>query len=281
MAKILFVEDDVFIADIYKRKFEFAGFETLNVTDGKSVLRAVRESSFDLILLDLVLPEMNGQEVLRELRGGSYDKSLHIVVFSNLSSAEDREECLRLGADGFISKTEFAPSEVVEEVKRYLRQFEERGRNDSRRKSAKNAGSGDNPGDDPDADGSRGNILFIEDEDVFVEMFGRRLRDEGYRVETRTDGASGLKEALRGGYDLVISDIMLPQMDGTEIAEKIRESDTAKDTPVFLLSASVDDERLRELGDSGAVEKVFVKTEMTPSELAREVSLFLGPKASE
>ncbi len=272
MPKILFVEDDVFIADIYKRKFEAAGFETKNVGSGKEVLRVAAAESFDLILLDLVLPEMSGQEALRALRGESYDKNLRIVVFSNLSTAEDREECFKLGADGFISKTEFTPSEVVEEVRRLLRQFEERDRNGIRR-----ASGAEEKESKPD-DVSEGNILFIEDESVFVEMFGRRLRDEGYRVEARTDGISGLQEALRGGYDLIISDIMMPGMDGAEIVEKIRENDAVKNTPVFLLSASVDDDRLRDIRESGSVEKVFVKTEMTPSELAREVAAYLGRK---
>jgi len=275
MPKILFVEDDLFIADIYKRKFEAAGFETVNVTTGKAVLKAVRDGAFDLVLLDLVIPEMNGKDVLRELRGGSYDPGLRIVVFSNLSTTEDRDECLRLGADGFIPKTEFTPSEVVEEVKRFLRQFEEQSRNGRKKEEGSEMRNVSEA-----SPASRTRILFIEDEEVFTEIFGRRLREEGYAVEARTDGAAGLAEALSGGYDLVISDIMMPGLDGAEIVSKIRDSESAKETPVFLLSASVDDDRLREIGDSGMVQKVFLKTQMTPSELVREVNaFFVGRKA--
>lgn len=270
MPRILFVEDDLFIADIYKRKFDAAGFETVNVTTGKAVLKVAKEQEFDLILLDLVLPEMNGKEVLRELRGGGYGEGLHIVVFSNLSTVEDREECLKLGADGFISKTEFTPSEVVEEVRRFLRQFEEQGRH---------AGRHSEEDSEPPAGRNGKRILFIEDEEVFVEMFGRRLREEGYEVEIRTEGVSGLEAALGGGFDLVISDIMMPGMNGSDIVSRIRESDAVKETPIFLLSASVDDGHLQDIFDSGTVEEVFMKTEMTPSELARKVSDFFENNA--
>lgn len=130
MAKILFVEGDPFIAEIYKKKFESSGFDVLNVATGKEALKKVLEQKFDLILLDLVIPELSGTEVLRELRHNpAYDPDLKVVIFSNLSSPGDREECLKLGADGFISKTEFSPSEVVEEVNRFLDQFSERKKN--------------------------------------------------------------------------------------------------------------------------------------------------------
>src|SRR3989344_8262219 len=133
MSKILFVEDDPFIAEIYKKKFESSGFEVLNVTSGKAVLKEVKEQTFDLVLLDLVIPEMSGTEVLRELRTNpDYPEALKIIVFSNLSSEEDREQCLKLGANGFISKTEFSPSEVVAEVNRFLQQFNEQGKNMAR-----------------------------------------------------------------------------------------------------------------------------------------------------
>ena len=99
-----------------------SGFEVVNVTSGKTALKQIEEQKFDLMLLDLVLPEMSGTEVLRELRHNKeYDQDLKIVVFSNLSSPEDREQVLKLGANGFISKTEFSPSEVVVEIERFLR----------------------------------------------------------------------------------------------------------------------------------------------------------------
>lgn len=262
MPKILFVEDDPFIAEIYKKKFESSGFEMVNVVTGKAVLTEVAKQKFDIILLDLVIPEMSGKDVLRELRTKpEYSQETKILVFSNLSSAEDRDECLKLGADGFISKTEFSPSEVVVEVNRFLNQWDEQEKNYARQEQTS---------DDHPKLGKR--ILFIEDEAVFVEMFGRRLRDEGYEVVTMPEGISGLDEALNGTYDMIISDIMMPGMDGREIIRRLREIEEKKSIPIFVLSASLEDELLHDLTASGLVNKSFLKTQITPSELVYAVN---------
>ena len=265
MPKILFVEDDPFIAEIYKKKFETSGLEVVNVATGKAVLRAVKEDSYDLVLLDLVIPEMSGQEVLKELRTNSeYDQNLKIVVFSNLNSTEDREECLKLGANGFISKTGFTPSEVMEEMRRFLLQFSEQKKNDSRKYDE---ASGDGRGKPI---GKR--ILFLEDEGVFVEMFGKRLRDEGYEVMVRSDGASGLEATLAGGFDLLITDIMIPGVGGHEIVQRLRQTDHGKHMPVILLSASLEDGELSDIGNGSGVARTFLKTRITPSELTYAVN---------
>lgn len=263
MTKILFVEDDPFIAEIYKKKFEAAGFEVHNVTSGKAVLKAVREDKYDMVLLDLVIPELSGKDVLKELRvSKEYDKDLKIVVFSNLSSPEDRDECLKLGADGFISKTEFTPSEAVKEVNRFLMQFREQKKNELRQEQ-------------PEKTAKLGKrILLIEDEAVFVEMFGKRLRDEGYDVVAERDGNAGLQRAIEGTFDLVICDIVMPGMDGRDLVMRLKEAEKENNTPIFLFSASLENEDLKALETTHSVEKTFLKTQITPSELTYAVNDF-------
>lgn len=270
MSRILLVEDDPFIAEIYKKKLESSGFELVNVTSGRAVLKEVKEQNFDLILLDLVLPEMSGTEVLSELRHNKeYDPNLRVVVFSNLSSSEDREQVLKLGANGFISKTEFSPSEVVGEIERFLRQFKEQ---------EKNSAAEERAPEEKKALGKK--ILLIEDEAVFVEMFSKRLRSEGYEVTTEQNGEAGLKTALSGSFDLIITDVMMPNMDGREFIGKLKEEEAGKDVPIFLLSASVsiEDESVKTLTDAGIVTKAFLKTEITPSELTYAVNDYFSGK---
>ncbi len=271
MPKILFVEDDPFIAEIYKRKLDSSGFEVVNAVTGKAVLKEVQAQKFDLILLDLVIPEMSGTDVLRELRTNpEYPKDLKIVVFSNLSSSEDRAECLRLGADGFISKTEFSPSEVVTEVNRFLYQLNERNKNSARQEQA------------PEEHVKLGKrILFIEDEAVFIEMFSRRLRDEGYEVVTMQEGISGLEAAMNQSFDLIISDVLMPGMDGREVIQRLREIEEKKFVPIFVLSASLEDEQLKALTESGLVNKTFMKTQITPSEFAYAVNDYFQSMEAE
>lgn len=126
MSRILLVEDDPMISEIYERKFSAAGFEVRIAVSGKVVLEILRKESFDLVLLDIVLPEMNGMDILERLRDpkNGYPPALKIVMFSNLSEKDDRDKAVALGASGFISKTEFSPTELIAEVSRFLRQFE-------------------------------------------------------------------------------------------------------------------------------------------------------------
>lgn len=264
MAKILFVEDDPFIAEIYVKKFQSSGFDVLNVATGKAVLKEALAQKFDLVLLDLVIPELSGTEVLHELRTNpEYDPNMKIVVFSNLSSQEDRNECLGLGANGFISKTEFSPSEVVTEVNRFLNQFSEQQKNSDRQAR---------PVEERIQKGKR--ILLVEDEAVFVDMFSKRLIDEGYEVIACRDGVSGLQAAIDGTFDLVVSDVMMPGMDGRELVKKLKEAESENNTPIFLFSASLDDRDVQALIESKIAEKVFLKTQITPSELTYAINDF-------
>lgn len=271
MTKLLLVEDDPFIAEIYKKKFEASEFEVVNATSGKQVLRELLEKQFDIVLLDLVLPEMGGFDILHELRtSGKYSPDLKVVIFSNLSGAEEREKAVKLGANGFISKTDFTPSKVVEEVNRYLRQFAEQKKNDDRR----NAGVVENSSAEMESE-TRKKILIIEDEAVFTEMFSRRLSDEGYDVKAVDNGNIGVEEAEKNPYDLVITDAIVPGLSGKEVIERLKSSDTTKSIPIFLISASLDEVEFKEASDAGA-QKAFLKTQITPSELAYEVNALFG-----
>ncbi len=270
MAKILLVEDDPFIADIYKKKFESSGFEVLNITNGRSALKAIDEQRFDIILLDLVIPEMSGLDVLRELRGPRYPTGLPIVIFSNLSNPEDRELAVQLGANGFIPKTDFSPSQVVDEVNRYLRQFGEQGKNESRRLVGETAIS--KPAHQSVSGKKR--ILFIEDEEVFVDMFVRKLEDEGYDVVVERNGTQGLERAQQEqNLDLIITDAMLPGINGKDLVSGIHQAPESSRVPIFVISASVDDDDMNDMLSAGAI-RAFLKTKIVPSQLADEVTKF-------
>lgn len=271
MAKILYVEDDQFISEIYMRKFQASGFEVKNAVTGKEVLRSLKTDTYDLMLLDLVIPEMSGIDVLRELKENPDYKGLDlkIIVFSNLSSDEDRKQCLDYGADGFISKTELSPTGVVEEVNRYLHQFSEQTKNAGFRSVGEEGIVGAKLKKDK-------RILFIEDEQVFIDMFSRRLRDEGYEVVTRQNGLEGLETASNEQFDLIISDVMMPGLYGHEMVHKLRESEHGRHIPIFLLSASIEEAHFKELEESSIVHKVFMKTQMTPSKLTQEVNAFFA-----
>lgn len=121
MAKILIVEDEVDLLQIYEEILQAAGFDISTAENGKVALEELEEAKYDLILLDLMMPEVDGLEVLKTVRGNP-DKygSPKIVVLTNLSSDVVIKESFDEKADGYLMKTELTPNQVVEEINGFL-----------------------------------------------------------------------------------------------------------------------------------------------------------------
>lgn len=252
------------IADIYLNKFKNAGFEVINVTNGREVLKVASEEDFDLILLDMVLPEMSGMDVLKELKkSGNYSSDLKVVILSNLSKAENEKETRENGADEFIEKSRFSPSELVTEINRLLAMYQEQKKNSQRLGGFNFLHKKD-----------KKRILFIEDEEIFLEMFGKKLEDDGFEVEYAKNGVWGCKMAAENHYDLIITDMVMPAMAGEEIIRRIRLDDKTKETPIIVLSASVVEEDIQPVRDLGITD-FYEKTHVVPSDLARRVAEIL------
>lgn len=255
------------IAEIYQKKFTESGFQVLMAENGEKALNTLKKESVELILLDLVMPGMDGFEVIENLRGGNYDQNIKIIIFSNLSQKEDKDRARELGANGFIVKSDYTPKDLVKEVERLINQFKEQENNEEKAVEKKEPA-----GRMFDAGAKR--ILMMEDEDVFVDMFGGKLKQEGFEVECVQNGSLGIKKAMENKYDLFIIDMAMPIMNGDEVAERLKSDNNLKDIPVVILSAAAfneDEKKLRELG----VDKFFIKTQITPSELAKEVGAML------
>ncbi len=282
MPRILLVEDDPFISEIYTKKLESSGFEVVPALTGREGLKKARDGVYDLVLLDLVIPEVSGMDVLREFRNSrEFDPNLKVVIFSNLSGPQERQEALSIGANGFILKTDFSPAEVVTEIKRYLNQFSAQGAHAERRADATTSTeTPSTPGlsATPAASETAGapHILFIEDEPVFIEMFSKALQNLGYTVVTERNGRSGLERARAEQFDLIITDHLLPSMSGKEVIMALRADERMKSVPIFLLTASLDEEEVKSLETSGAVNRSFLKIRVVPSELADIVQEFFS-----
>lgn len=120
-------------------------------------------------------------------------------------------------------------------------------------------------------------ILLIEDEEIFVEMFGESLRMAGFNVLTATNGAWGIKEALANDFDLFIIDMVMPAMNGEEVIAKLKDNAKTKNTPIIVISASVDNQTQKRVEKMG-VNSFFVKTKITPSSLSKRVAELLNFK---
>ena len=124
MKKILLAEDDPFIIEIYSKKIKEAGFDLGLAQTGEEALKKLREEKFDLLLLDIVLPQISGWEVLEEIKNENEKNgalsALKIFIFSNLGSKAEVEKAIRLGADRYLIKARYTPTQIVKEIKSVL-----------------------------------------------------------------------------------------------------------------------------------------------------------------
>lgn len=120
MQKILLVEDDPFLLDMYSTKFKDVGFNIVVAQDGEMALVKAKEESPDLILLDVVLPKKDGFEVLKTLKSDNQTAAIPVVLLTNLGLDSDVKRGLELGAQSYIIKAHFTPTEVVAKVKEIL-----------------------------------------------------------------------------------------------------------------------------------------------------------------
>lgn len=124
MKSILLVEDDPFLIDIYTTKLKESGFSVEVASNGQKALEKVAEKKFNLVILDIVLPQMDGWEILEKLKAQSSKlkaaADLKIIILSNLGQKEEVEKGLSLGATKYLIKAHYTPSEVVEEIKKVL-----------------------------------------------------------------------------------------------------------------------------------------------------------------
>lgn len=115
--KILIVDDDKFLLDIYSLKFKSGGFEIDTAFGGEDALKKIREAAPDILLLDIVMPGMDGIEVLKKIKDEKIGGGMTIIILSNQSQQSDIDKATALGVDGYIIKASSTPSEVLVKVK--------------------------------------------------------------------------------------------------------------------------------------------------------------------
>lgn len=118
--KILVVEDETFLVKIYSVKLAKEGYDVQIATDGEAAIASAKSFKPDLILLDLILPKVNGFEALEEIRKMPETKDTPVIVLSNLGQQEDVKRAESLGADDYLVKANFSIQDVVEKIKTVL-----------------------------------------------------------------------------------------------------------------------------------------------------------------
>ncbi len=117
MKKILVVEDDKFLRELIVQKLLKEGYTVVEAIDGEQGIQKAASEKPDGILLDIILPGVDGFEVLRKIKVQEDTKDIPVVILSNLGQQDDIERGISLGAKDYLIKAEFTPGEIVEKVK--------------------------------------------------------------------------------------------------------------------------------------------------------------------
>ena len=118
--KILLVEDEDFIRDLYVRQLSKEGFQIKSAPDGQTGLNMLGAETFDLLLLDIMLPGMNGLQLLREFKTKNPTSPMITILLTNLGQEAVIKEGFELGAQAYLIKASYTPDQVVQEVKNAL-----------------------------------------------------------------------------------------------------------------------------------------------------------------
>ena len=123
MYRIIIVEDDTFLSKMYYEKLSLESiFQVYTAESGRRALELIKKELPNLVLLDIMLPDVNGIQVLKEIKKDKKLSSVHVLMLSNLNEREYISEALDLGADGYLIKAHFTPNEVVDKIKQVLRE---------------------------------------------------------------------------------------------------------------------------------------------------------------
>lgn len=120
MNKILLVEDEPFLRSLMTTKLQKEGFDVVEAFDGEDALKKVKELKPAIVLLDLILPGIDGFDVLTQIKNDPAVAFIPVIILSNLGSRGDKEKGIKFGAYDFIIKAHFTPEEIVEKVRKAL-----------------------------------------------------------------------------------------------------------------------------------------------------------------
>ena len=249
--RILVVEDNPLNLKLVRDVLQFAGYDVIEAQSGEEGLRAAQEDPPDLVLMDLQLPGIDGTETLRRLRQGSLGRDVPVVAVTAFAMAEDRERASLAGFDGYVEKP-ISVRALPGQIEAFLRA----------------SGDGRTGGT---VMASPVTVLAVDDQPANLRLLDAVLTPRGHRVLTASSGAEALALLETEDVDLVLLDIVMPEMDGHEVCRRIRSTPATEFLPVVMITASGSEQRLAAL-ESGAddfVTKPFDKSEL----LARVASL--------
>lgn len=209
--KIIIVDDEVDMVRLLTIELEIEGFEVSAAHDGQAGLELIRRLKPDLVLLDVMIPRMDGYEVLRAVKADPGIRHIPVIMLTAKGLMGDVCQGLEAGADDYIAKP-FHPGLLVNRIRRILKQ----------------------PGA---VDLGKMRILIIEDNEIERRLWAAGLESIKCQVYKAEDGEKGVRLAQEVIPHLIVCDIMLPGMDGFAVLESLKQAEATRTIPVVMLTA--------------------------------------------
>lgn len=251
--KILIIEDDPFLGDVLMQKLVHEGYEVTLTQDGKEGYAHMTTLQPDLVLLDIILPSMNGYEILEKKHVDPAVAKIPVIMISNSGQPAEINRALTLGLTDYLVKAQFDPEEVLAKVRTSLGE------------PSKAARKGE-PGRLANV-----TVLWVEDDVFLSDILGKKLTNEGCIPLSARDGEEALSILATKVPDVMLLDLVLPGISGFDVLEKIKKEDRLKNIPVIVFSnlgQPGDIERAKKLG---AV-KHLIKAEIDVGEVVNEIA---------
>jgi len=263
--KILIIEDEQPLVDLLVEKLKKEDYEVDFAIDGEAGYNKIGEFKPNLILLDIVMPKMDGYEVLEKLN--KEKNKIPIIIISNSGQPVEIEKTKKLGAVGHLIKTEFNPIDVLNKVEEIFNGGEN---GSSKVKNIK-------PKEDENVEKLGIKVLLVEDDSFLREICSKKLVKEGYSVYEAMDGEQAMNIVEEVEPDVVLLDIILPAIDGFQILSNIRNSKNKQvaKAPIIMLSNLGQDDDIKKAMDMGAND-YLIKAHFTTDEIAKKIKKMLG-----
>lgn len=263
--KVALIEDEEVLLDVLENKLKKEGYEVFSARDGQAGLELVRAIRPDLILLDVVMPKMDGFEVLAHLQEDKNLADIPIIIISNSGQPVEIERALSMGVKDYLIKAEFDPQEVLDKIKKQL----------------KDLGKGPKVAEDSAAseeakkhiDPKTYRVLLVEDDSFLRDLISQKLIKEGFNVSQAIDGEEGLRKATQEKPHIMLLDLILPGIDGFEVLKRVR-SDQANTFPIIILSNLGQKDDIDRGLQLGATD-YLVKAHNTPGEIIDKIKSVL------
>ncbi len=270
--KILIAEDEENLLSVLEKKLKLKDFEVIGARDGEEALKKIGQTKPDLILLDILMPKLDGFQVLESLRAkvSSPEELVPIIVISNSGQPVEINRALALGVRDYLVKAQFTPEEVLEKINKVLK--EKPSVKKEKKEIKEKEDMSKNVKKTSPKTVTKGKIVVVEDDRFLRDLSQKKLTQENYEVYSAIDGLEGLKMVEERRPDLILLDIILPGIDGFEVLKRIRSNpnmDIAK-IPVILLTNLGQDADI-EKGQALGANDYLVKSNFTFDEILTKI----------